>query len=284
MDLLNLDPLLRQALAEDLGRGDITTDAILGRTGSSTVHEIRFQATLFAKENLVLAGWPIFIRVFQLLGAVKAQPRLEEGAPVSPGDTVGTLEGEASLLLKGERVALNFLQRMCGVATLTRSFVERVAHTEAKVLDTRKTTPLWRVLEKYAVRVGGGHNHRLGLDDGILIKENHIAVAGGVREAIEACRSAMNHLQKIEIEVRNSEEISEALSSGADILLLDNMTPEQVHEAVEMVKGRCLIEVSGGVDESNIVQYAEAGADFVSSGVLTHSSPSSDLSLILEIQ
>ena len=284
MDLLNLDPLLRQALAEDLGRGDITTDAILGRTGSSTASEIQCQATLFAREELVLAGWPIFIRVFQLLGEVKAQPRFEEGAPVSLGETVGTVTGAASLLLKGERVALNFLQRMCGVATLTRSYVERVAHTQAKVLDTRKTTPLWRVVEKYAVRVGGGHNHRFGLDDGILIKENHIAVAGGVREAIEACRSAMNQLQKIEIEVRNDEEILEALSTGADILLLDNMTSEQVHKAVEMVGGRCLIEVSGGVDESNIIQYAEAGVDLISSGVLTHSSPSSDLSLILETQ
>ncbi len=284
MDLLNLDPLLRQALAEDLGRGDITTDAILGGTVLSAGHEIRFQATLVAKEELVLAGWPVFIRVFQLLGEMKAQPRFDEGTPVFPGDTVGTLEGEASLLLKGERVALNFLQRMCGVATLTRRYVERVAHTQAKVLDTRKTTPLWRALDKYAVRIGGGHNHRFGLDDGILIKENHIAVAGGVREAIEACRSSMKHLQKIEVEVRNEEEISEALNTGADILLLDNMTPEQVHEAVERIEGRCLIEVSGGVDESNIVEYAEAGADLISSGVLTHSSPSSDLSLLLETQ
>ena len=284
MDLLTLDPLFRQALAEDLGRGDITTDAILGRTGSSMPDKIRIQATLIAKEELVLAGWPVFIRVFKLLGEVEAQPRFEEGAPVSPGDTVGTLEGAASLLLKGERVALNFLQRMCGVATLTRSYVERVAHTQARVLDTRKTTPLWRALDKYAVRMGGGHNHRLSLDDGILIKENHIAVAGGVREAIEACRRSMDDQQKIEIEVRNREEISQAISAGADILLLDNMTAEQVRDAVGMVEGRCLIEVSGGVNESNIVQYAEAGADFVSSGVLTHSSPSSDLSLILETQ
>ena len=283
MDFPSLDPLLKQALAEDLGRGDITTDAILGPT-ASTADEIQFQGTLIAKEELVLAGWPVFIRVFQLLGAVEAQPRFEEGAPVSGGDTVGTLEGAASLLLKGERVALNFLQRMCGVATLTRSYVERVAHTQAKVLDTRKTTPLWRVLDKYAVRIGGGHNHRLGLDDAILIKENHIAVAGGVQEAIEACRSSVDDQQKIEIEVRNREEISQALSAGADILLLDNMTPEQVRDAVGMIEGRCLIEVSGGIDGSNIVQYAEAGADWVSSGVLTHSSPSSDLTLILETQ
>ena len=282
MDLLNLDPLLRQALAEDLGRGDITTNAILGQTGSSTADEIRFQATLIAKENLVLAGWPIFIRVFQLLGEVEAELLCEEGAPICSGDTVGRLEGKASLLLKGERVALNFMQRMCGVATLTRSYVERGSHTQAKVLDTRKTTPLWRALEKYAVRMGGGNNHRFGLDDGILIKENHIAVAGGVREAIEACQSSMNHLQRVEVEVRNHQEIRQALSAGADIILLDNMTAEQVQEAVEMIGGRCLIEVSGGVNEKNIVQYAEAGADFISLGVLTHSSPSSDLSLILE--
>ncbi|MEE8348771.1 MAG: carboxylating nicotinate-nucleotide diphosphorylase [Acidobacteriota bacterium] len=282
MDFLNLDPLLRQALAEDLGRGDITTDAILGRRGFSTRDEIRIEATLIAKEELVLAGWPLFVRVFELLGAVETKPCFEEGTPVPRGELVGTLEGTASLLLKGERVALNFLQHLCGIATLTRRYVDLVAHTQAKVLDTRKTTPLWRSLDRYAVRIGGGHNHRFGLDDGILIKENHISVAGGVREAIEACRASKNHLQKIEVEVRNNEEITDALGAGVDILLLDNMTPEQVREAVERVQGRCLVEVSGGVDETNIVQYAEAGADLVSSGILTHSSPSSDLSLILE--
>ncbi len=278
MDFPSLDPLLKLALAEDLGGGDITTDAVLKGTGSP----LRFQGTLIAKEELVLAGWPVFIRVFQLLGDVEGQPRFEEGALVSGGAIVGTLKGAAPLLLKGERVALNFLQHMCGVANLTRSYVERVAHTRAKVLDTRKTMPLWRALDKYAVRMGGGHNHRLGLYDAILIKENHIAVAGGVQEAIEACRGAVADQHKIEIEVRNREEISQALGAGADILLLDNMTPEQVRDAVGMVEGRCLIEVSGGVNKSNIVQYAEAGADWVSSGVLTHSSPSSDLSLILE--
>lgn len=284
MNFLSLDPLLRQALAEDLGRGDVTTDAILGLTDVSKSDVTRFQATLTAKEELVLAGWPIFVRIFELLGKVEAQTRFEEGATVSSGDIVGTLEGAGSLLLTGERVALNFLQRMCGIATLTQDYVKRVAHTQTKLLDTRKTTPLWRVLEKYAVRIGGGSNHRSGLDDGILIKENHVTVAGGIKEAIEACRNSVHHLQKIEVEVRNSEEIMQALSSGADVLLLDNMTPKQVHEAVKMVESRCVIEISGGVNTDNVVRYAEAGADFVSLGILTHSSPSSDLSLILEIR
>ena len=283
MDFLSLDPFLKQALGEDLGRGDITTEAIVRQADSLTAKEIRAQGTLLAKENLILAGWPVFVRVFQLLGEVEAEPCFEEGASVKQGSPVGTLTGAPSLLLKAERVALNFLQRMCGVATQTRKYVQLVAHTKAKVLDTRKTTPLWRILEKYAVVLGGGHNHRFGLDDGILIKENHIAIAGGIQAAIEACRGFKNHLQRIEIEVRNREELTQAISAGADVLLLDNMTPQQVQEAIQIVQGCCLIEVSGGVNESNIVQFAEAGADFISLGVLTHSYPSVDLSFILKV-
>ncbi|MCZ6878704.1 MAG: carboxylating nicotinate-nucleotide diphosphorylase [Acidobacteria bacterium] len=281
MDFLSLDPLLKQALQEDLGRGDITTEAILGMSGPSRGGAIRAQAVLLAKENFVLAGWPIFVRVFQLLGEVEAQTRFEEGAQVEQESTVGKLSGAASVLLRGERVAMNFLQRMSGVATQTRKYVELVAHTTAKVLDTRKTTPLWRSLEKYAVRTGGGFNHRLGLDDGILIKENHIAMAGGIGAALDACRSRMNHLHKIEIEVRNLEELSQAINAGAEVLLLDNMTTKQVQEAVKIAKGRCVLEVSGGVNESNIVEYAEAGVDLISLGILTHSSPSVDLSVSL---
>ncbi len=282
MDFLSLDPLLKQALQEDLGRGDITTEAILGMSKSSLRGAIQAQAVLVGKEKFILAGWPIFVRVFQLLGEVQAQTSFEEGAQVEQESTVGKLSGAASLLLKGERVAMNFLQRMSGVATQTRKYVELVAHTTAKVLDTRKTTPLWRSLERYAVRTGGGLNHRFGLDDGILIKENHIAIAGGIEAALDACRSRLKHLHKIEIEVRNLEEVSQAINAGAEVLLLDNMSTQEVQEAVQAVKGRCVLEVSGGVNESNIVKYAEAGVDFISLGTLTHSSPSVDLSLILK--
>ena len=282
MDFLSLDPLLKQALQEDLGRGDITTEAILGVSKPSRGGAIRAQAVLVSRENFILAGWPIFVRVFQLLGEVQAQTSFEEGAQVERESTVGKLSGAASVLLKGERVAMNFLQRMSGVATQTRKYVELVAHTTAKVLDTRKTTPLWRSLERYAVRTGGGQNHRFGLDDGILIKENHIAMAGGIGAAVDACRSRLNHLHKIEIEVRNLEELSQAINAGAGVVLLDNMSTKEVHEAVQIAKGRCVLEVSGGVNESNIVEYAEAGVDFISLGILTHSSPSVDLSLILK--
>ena len=281
MDFLSLDPLLKQALQEDLGRGDITTEAILGMSKSSLGGAIQAQAVLVGKEKFILAGWPIFVRVFQLLGEVQAQTSFEEGAQVEQESTVGKLSGAASVLLKGERVAMNFLQRMSGVATQTRKYVELVAHTTAKVLDTRKTTPLWRSLERYAVRTGGGLNHRFGLDDGILIKENHIAIAGGIEAALDACRSRLKHLHKIEIEVRNLEEVSQAINAGAEVLLLDNMSTQEVQEAVQAVKGRCVLEVSGGVNESNIVKYAEAGVDFISLGTLTHSSPSVDLSVAL---
>lgn len=281
MDFLDLDPLLRQALREDLGRGDITTDAILERSGSLK-GGAQVQAKIVANEEFVLAGWPVFVRVFQLLGDIEGEAYFEEGSSVGR-ETVGKLSGAPSVVLKGERVALNFLQRMSGVATQTRKYVSLIAHTRAKVLDTRKTTPLWRTLEKYAVRIGGGHNHRFGLDDGILIKENHIAIGGGIEAAINACRSQSAHLHKIEVEVKNLEELGQAISAGADVVLLDNMTPRQVEEAVKIANGRCVLEVSGGVRESSIIEYAETGVDLISLGVLTHSYRSVDMSLLLEV-
>ncbi len=273
MDFLNLDPLLRQALEEDLGRGDLTTEAILKR-GS-----IQAQATVLAKEQLVLAGWPVFLRTFQLMDEMETEFYLEEGAQVDRGTTVGKLRGKAAVLLQGERVALNFLQRMSGVATLTRKYVQLVAHTQARILDTRKTTPLWRSLEKYAVKKGGGQNHRMGLYDGILIKENHVTMAGGIEAALDACRGSM----EVEIEVRNLEELSQAIDSGAERVLLDNMSPQEVCKAVEITKGRCVLEVSGGVNEGNVVEYAETEVDFISLGILTHSAPSVDLSFLMTV-
>jgi len=277
MDFLNLDPLLKRALEEDLGRGDLTTEAILERAGASRKGAIQAQASVLAKETLILAGWPVFLRVFQLMDEIDAEVHFEEGAQVDRGTIVGKLQGKASVLLQGERVALNFLQRISGVATLTQKYVQLVAHTQAKILDTRKTTPLWRSLEKYAVRKGGGLNHRLGLYDGILIKENHVAMAGGIEAALDACRGSL----EVEIEVRNFEELSQAIDAGAGRVLLDNMSPLEVQKAVEITRGRCLLEVSGGVHEGNVVEYAETGVHFISLGILTHSSPSVDFSVSL---
>lgn len=278
MDFLSLDPLLRQALQEDLGRGDVTTEAILQ---SNPLADAVRTAQVLARQRMILAGWPVFIRVFQLLGPVSGHARYGEGDWVEPG-CLGTLEGPVSTLLKAERVALNFLQRLCGIATQTRGCVDRVGSSHVRVLDTRKTTPLWRSLEKYAVRAGGGQNHRMGLDDGVLIKENHIAAAGGVRAAVEACRERFGHLQQIRVEVTNQEELAVALDAGADVVLLDNMTVEEVRRSVATCAGRCLVEASGGITHRNLHSYAETGVDFVSMGSLTHSVASIDISLMLD--
>ena len=278
MDFLSLDPLLRQALQEDLGRGDITTEAIL--QSNPRADRVR-TAQVLARRRMVLAGWPVFIRVFQLLGPVSGQPRYGEGDWVEPG-CLGTLEGSVSTLLKAERVGLNFLQRLCGIATRTRGCVDRVGSSRVRVLDTRKTTPLWRNLEKYAVRAGGGQNHRMGLDDGVLIKENHIAAAGGVRAAVDACRERSGHLQQIRVEVTTREELDVALDAGVDVVLLDNMPVEEVRRSVTACAGRCLVEASGGITRQNLQAYAETGVDFISMGSLTHSVASSDISLMLD--
>ncbi|MFB3903603.1 MAG: carboxylating nicotinate-nucleotide diphosphorylase [Acidobacteriota bacterium] len=280
MNFLSLDERLNDALREDLGRGDITTDAILRSADSRSAGTT---ARVVAKESLVLAGWPILVRVFRLLGSVEDEVAFKEGECVGKDQTLGYIRGEPATLLKGERVGLNILQRMCGIATQTREFVSRVAHTRAKILDTRKTTPLWRDLEKYAVRCGGGHSHRHGLDDGILIKENHSAVAGGIAKAIQACRDTGSHLHRIEVEVRDLNELREALSAQADIVLLDNMSVEQVRQAVALINGRAQIEVSGGIRQDNVAAYAEAGVDFISLGALTHSYRSRDISILLDM-
>ncbi len=277
MNFLSLEPLIRLALQEDIGSGDITTEAILQQSPQS---DSILEARVVAKETFSLAGWPVFMQVFQLLGSVEGESQIPEGDLVQPG-LLGSIRARPSVLLQGERLALNFLQRMCGVATLTRKCVDLVAPTEVRILDTRKTTPLWRTLEKYAVRMGGGKNHRLGLYDGILIKENHIVLAGGVTHALEACRKRSNHLQKIEIEVTSLQELEEALEAGVEAILLDNMAPEAVVEAVGLAGGRCELEVSGGVHEGNLLQYAQTGVDFISLGALTHSHRAMDISLQL---
>ncbi len=279
MNFLSLDERLNDALREDLGRGDITTDAVIRSIDSRPAQAT---ARVIAKESLVLAGWPILVRVFRLLGPIEDEVKFGEGECVGKDQLLGSVRGEPATLLKGERVGLNILQRMCGIATETREFVSRVSHTRAKILDTRKTTPLWRDLEKYAVRCGGGNSHRHGLDDGVLIKENHSAVAGGIAKAIRACRESGSHLHRIEVEVRDFNELREALSAKADVVLLDNMSVVQVKEAVGIVNGQALIEVSGGIRQDSVASYAEAGVDFISLGALTHSYRSRDISILLD--
>ena len=279
MNFLSLDERLNDALIEDLGRGDVTTDAVIKSVGTDSC---KATARVIAKEEMVLAGWHILVRVFRLLGPVEDKVSFGEGDLVPTGAVIGEVRGEAGTLLKGERVALNILQRMCGIASETRQFANRVTHTRARVLDTRKTTPLWRDLEKYSVRAGGGYSHRQGLDDGILIKENHIVIAGGLTRAIEACRLAASHLQRLEVEVRNLDELKLALQAGVDVVLLDNLSVEEVRKAVEIVKGRAQVEVSGGIGLDNVAAYAEAGVDFVSLGALTHSYRSRDISILLD--
>ena len=278
MDYLRLDPLLENALREDVGRGDITSEA-LRQTFPGADGDTAFAAVM-AREAMVVAGWPVFVRIFQLLGAVEIISRPREGSHVAPGE-IGRLRADPFLLLKGERVALNLFQKTCGIATQTARVVSLVSHTGVGILDTRKTTPLWRDLEKYAVRVGGGMNHRWRLDDAILIKDNHIEIAGGVAAAVRACRKGAPHLARVEVEVSTSDQLEEAIQAGAEVVMLDNMSPAQVRGAVERAAGRCRLEASGGVTAENVVDYAEAGVDFISMGALTHSVRASDISVEL---
>jgi nicotinate-nucleotide pyrophosphorylase (carboxylating) len=269
----DLDLLIRAALQEDIGAGDLTTQ-------STVAPDTRARGTITAKEPGVVAGLGVAARVFALLDdAVHLESRVREGDRVSAGAAVAVLEGPARSILTGERVALNFLQHLSGIATRTAGLVQRIAGTRARVVDTRKTTPGLRALEKWAVRAGGGHNHRHGLYDAILIKENHIAAAGGIELALQRARAAAPHTSRIEIEVERLDQIETALAAGADVILLDNMAPAQLQEAVARIGGRALTEASGGVTEKNIRAIAETGVDIISVGALTHSVRALDLSL-----
>jgi nicotinate-nucleotide pyrophosphorylase (carboxylating) len=276
-DSRTIDRIIENALQEDLGTGDLTTECVVSPN-------LKAYGDFVAKEALVLAGWPVVVRTFQQVSSeVILESPHRDGDEIPKGDAFARIEGPAASLLKGERVAINFLQRLSGIATLTRRFVEAVAATKTAILDTRKTTPGLRILEKYAVRQGGGRNHRFGLFDGVLIKENHITAAGGVKEAVRRIRSRIDHLKKIEIEVTSFEELSLALEAGADVILLDNMNPDQAREAVERVGGRVPLEVSGGIRLDNVRAYALTGVDFVSVGALTHSVRAVDISLELRL-
>ena len=272
-----VEALIRAALAEDIGRGDLTTRLTVAA-------DVGGWAEIVAKEGGVMAGGPLVGRVFALLGSpVVVDVLAGEGAAFAVGDVLVRLRGPAADLLCGERVALNFLQRLCGVATTARRFAEAVAGTRARVVDTRKTTPGFRALEKYAVRMGGCRNHRGGLDDGILIKENHIAAAGGIAAAVGSARAGAPHTVKIEIECTDIAEVDAALAAGVEAILLDNMTLEEIRDAVRHIAGRALVEASGGVKLSNVRAIAETGVDIISVGALTHSVAAIDLSMLLRM-
>jgi len=279
----DLSPLLihdavRAALAEDLGRaGDVTTQAAIPAGATA-------RAVIAAREAGVVAGLPLARAAFlQMEPRIGFEARLEDGARVAPGEIVARIEGPARAILSAERVALNYMGRLSGVASLTATYAERIAHTRARVCDTRKTTPLMRAFEKYAVRCGGGANHRFGLDDAVLIKDNHIAVAGGVAPALRAAKAFVGHLTRIEIEVDTLDQLREVLAEGADAVLLDNMRPDALRRAVEMVARRMICEASGGVTLDTVASIAETGVDLISVGALTHSARVLDLGLDIEI-
>lgn len=278
-----LNPLLaedavRAALLEDLGRaGDITTNATIPAMKQA-------RAVIAARQAGIVAGLDLAKAAFRLLDpALGFDTRIADGAAVTPGAILATIEGPARALLSAERVALNFLGRLSGIATLTSRYVAAVAHTKARIVCTRKTTPGLRTFEKYAVLCGGGFNHRFGLDDAILIKDNHIAVAGGIIPALRAVKAAIGHLVKIEIEVDTLDQLDEVLTEGADVVLLDNMTPARLREAVARVKGRLLTEASGGVTLETVAAIAESGVDMISVGALTHSAQVLDVGLDIQI-
>lgn len=272
LDLMT-DEILTRALREDIGTGDITT--------MSTVEpERRIMGRFVAKEEGILCGTQIAARVFALLDPeVQTRFTVREGERVEKGQVIGTVEGNARSILSGERVALNFLQHLSGIATKTRSLVEQVKGTKAKIADTRKTTPGLRTLEKYAVRIGGGRNHRFHLADGLMIKDNHIKASGGITQAVEAARAAAPHTLKIEVEVESFSQLREALAAGADIIMLDNMSLEDMKEAVEIVGGRATTEASGNMGDKDLAQVAATGVDVISVGALTHSVKAMDISL-----
>ena len=270
---LIMDRLIKLALEEDIGNEDVTTNSVMPEYK-------RGRVKLICKQDGVICGLNVFERVFKLLDEhTIIEIFVKDGDEVKKGQRIAMVSGDIRVLLSGERVALNFLQRMSGIATYTRSVAKLLEGCKTKLLDTRKTTPNMRVFEKYAVRCGGGNNHRYNLSDGVLLKDNHIGAAGGVKKAVEMARAYAPFVRKIEVEVENLEMCKEALDAGADIIMLDNMSVADMKKAVEMIGGRALTECSGNVTLENVARVKETGVDFVSSGALTHSAPILDLSL-----
>ena len=267
------DKYIRLALEEDISSEDVTTNAVMPEAKPGRVE-------LICKEDGIIAGLQIFERVFTMLDpASRVEFEVRDGDTVQKGQHLATVYGDIRVLLSGERTALNYLQRLSGIATYTRSVTELLKGTKTTLLDTRKTTPCMRIFEKYAVRLGGGSNHRYNLSDGVLLKDNHIDAAGGVRQAVEAARAYAPFVRKIEVESETLDQVREAVEAGADIIMLDNMTPEQMAQAVRLIGGRAQTECSGNITRENIRKITEIGVDFVSSGALTHSAPILDLSL-----
>lgn len=271
--MFEIDRLIKLALDEDIGTSDLTTSSVIDPG-------IKGNAQIIAKEDLILAGIDIFCSVFTFLNSeVTFNKFFKDGDFVNSNSAVAEISCDVIDLLRGERVALNFLQRLSGIASLTRRYVDRVKGYNAKVLDTRKTTPGWRSLEKYAVKVGGGTNHRSGLFDGILIKDNHIKACGGIRQAVEKARANIPHTFKIEVEAKDLNEVREALESGVETIMLDNMDTEEMGKAVKVINKRAVVEASGGINLDNIVDVAKTGVDLISVGALTHSARACDISM-----
>ncbi|MBQ9777845.1 MAG: carboxylating nicotinate-nucleotide diphosphorylase [Clostridia bacterium] len=270
---MNADELILQALREDITSEDITTNSVMPRYQAGEVD-------LICKQDGVIAGLEVFRRVFQLLDEkTEVSFYCKDGDTVKKGEKLGLVRGDIRVLLSGERTALNYLQRMSGIATYTREIADLLAGSKTKLLDTRKTTPNMRIFEKYSVKVGGGYNHRYNLSDGILLKDNHIGAAGGVKEAVRMAKEYAPFVRKIEIEVENLDMLAEALEAGADIIMLDNMSVEDMKKAVELCRGKAETECSGNVTRENVARLVDIGVDYISSGALTHSSPILDLSL-----
>jgi nicotinate-nucleotide pyrophosphorylase (carboxylating) len=270
---LQIKKIIESALAEDIGTGDITTGATVSPKKKGT-------AQAMAKSDFVIAGLEVFEAVFQTVdNDIRVKKMISDGSRVRKGDIIAEVTGNLSGILQAERVALNLFQRMCGIATLTAKYVEAVRGKKTKILDTRKTVPGLRILDKMAVRIGGGTNHRTGLYDGVLIKDNHIEAAGGITAAVHAQRKCLSHHLKIEVETKNIQEVKEALKCGVDIIMLDNMTVDAMRKAVDFVAGRALLEASGNVNLGSIAEIAETGVDLISVGELTHSVRAADISL-----
>lgn len=273
----SIQHLIKIALEEDIGSGDITTDNLIA-------DNLKGSGEIVAKEALVIAGLDIARQVFEQLDTeISFKPNFKDGDLIEKGEIVLEVEGKLRVLLLGERTALNFLQRLSGIATCVRSYVDMLGDRDVRLVDTRKTVPGWRVLEKYAVRVGGAYNHRMGLYDGVLIKDNHISVCGGINKAVNNIRNSVSHFMKIEVEVSDLDGVREAIDSGVDIIMLDNMDIKQIKEAVEFINGKALVEVSGGITIDNLNHLANSGVDIISSGALTHHAQSVDLSMRIDV-
>ncbi len=272
LNFLIVDDIIKRALKEDSPYGDVTVSAIVSPLE-------RAEVDLIAKEDGIICGLDIFKRVFKILGEVEVNLFVKDGDLVKNTMVIGKVTGNAGNILVGERIALNLLQRMSGIATLTNKYVKKLEGLNTKILDTRKTTPNLRALEKYAVKIGGGVNHRFSLSDGILIKDNHIGYAGGIKEAIELAKKSSSFVRKIEVETETKDQVLEALEAGADIIMLDNMSPDLARDMVKLINGRALTECSGNITLDTVTDYGKTGVDYISSGELTHSVKAFDISL-----